>query len=87
MTLSAPSFLAAASRAAIPPKASAEVAVLASTAPDEPEAAGVASSSLGGEQATTVAAAKPIMARAPARRVKEWVIVTSGSGAAGAGAS
>ena len=58
---------------------------MASTAPDEPEAAGVASSSLGGEQATTVAAAKPIMARAPARLVKEWVIVTSGSWTAGAG--
>src|SRR6476661_6417049 len=75
MTLSAPSFLAAATRASIPPKASAEVAVFASAAPDEPEAAGVESSSLGGEQATTVAAAKPSMARAPARLEKEWVIV------------
>jgi len=45
----------------------------------EPDAAGVSSSSLGGEQATTVAAAKPIMARAPARRVKELVMLTSRS--------
>ena len=75
MTFSAPSFLAAATSASMPPNASAEVAVFASAAPDEPEAAGVVSSSLGGEQATTVAAAKPMMARAPARRVKEWVIV------------
>ena len=65
----------------------AEVAVFASAAPEDPVAAGVAVSSLGGEQATTVAAAKPTMARAPARRVKEWVIVTSGSWAAVPGAS
>src|SRR6188508_1027751 len=75
MTFSAASFFAAATNASIPPNASAEVAVFASAAPDDPEAAGVVSSSLGGEQATTVAAAKPIMARAPARRMKEWVIV------------
>src|SRR6476661_6091834 len=75
MTLSAPSLLAAATRASMPPNPSAEVEVFASAAPDEPEAAGVESSSLGGEQATTVAAARPMMAKAPARRVKEWVIV------------
>src|SRR6478672_5759840 len=75
MTLSAASLFAAATSASIPPRASADVAVFAFAAPDEPEAAGVEVSSLGGEQATTVAAAKPIIARAPARRVKDWVIV------------
>ena len=52
MTLSAPSFLAAASRPAMPPRASAEVAVFASAAPPDAEAEPPEPLSVGGEHAT-----------------------------------
>ena len=58
----------------MPPNASAEVAVFASTAPDPvPDAAGL-SSSLGGAQAVMAIAATPATARMPARRVKGAVM-------------
>ena len=70
MTLSAPSFLAAATRASMPPRSAADFAVLASEPP--PDAEPPEPLSVGGEHATIALARIPVAARTPARRPKWW---------------